>query len=248
MIRSSIPRTAIVTGGGKRVGAVITQALLDDGWTVVAHVRRIDDPVPEGAIRAAADLTQADCADRIFAATTGQPPVRLLVNNASRFAVDSIDHPDPDEFITQMTTNVRAPALLSAAFAASTEGGEGDRLVVNILDAKLAAPNPDFASYTLSKFALAGLTEISARAFAERGIRVNGIAPALMLRSGDQTERNFEAAHQYNPLKRGIDPDDVVSALRFLIAAPGVTGQVMTLDAGQRFMGLPRDVQFLEIE
>jgi NAD(P)-dependent dehydrogenase (short-subunit alcohol dehydrogenase family) len=144
-----------------------------------------------------------------------------------------------------MAVNVRAPALLTRAFAARVGDG-GDALVVNLLDAKLKAPNPDFLSYTLSKQALAGLTELSARALAAQGIRVNGIAPALMLQSAGQDESNFEAMHRFNPLGRGVEPADVVGALRFLIGATAMTGEVLTLDGGQRFWALPRDVQFLE--
>ena len=122
----------------------------------------------------------------------------------------------------------------------------GDALVVNLLDAKLAAPNADFLSYSISKYALAGLSELAARAFAESGIRVNAIAPALMLPSGEQDQENFSAVHELNPLRRGIEVADVIAALRYLIDSPGMTGQTLTLDGGQRFMSLPRDVQFLE--
>ena len=98
----------------------------------------------------------------------------------------------------------------------------------------------------MSKQALAGLTELAARALAPRGIRVNGIAPALMLRSTGQSEENFEAMHASNPLGRGVEPEDIVDALRYLIGRERVTGQVITIDSGQRFLGLDRDVQFLE--
>jgi len=144
-----------------------------------------------------------------------------------------------------MAVNARAPALLTQVFA---ERCDGDGLVVNLLDAKLEAPNADFLSYTLSKYALAGLTELGARALAARGIRVCGIAPALMLRSPGQSAANFAAAHAHNPLGRGVEPDDVVAALRYLIAAKSVTGEVLTIDGGQRFWALGRDVQYLEIK
>ena len=110
---------------------------------------------------------------------------------------------------------------------------------------KLAAPNPDFLSYTLSKQALAGASELAARALAGTGIRVNAIAPSLMLRSPGQSEDNFAEMHQANPLRRGVEPADVVAALRYLIAARSVTGQVLTIDGGQRFWSLEQDVQFL---
>jgi len=239
------PRTAIVTGAGKRVGAVLAEALLADGWTVIAHVRRGDDPVPPGAVKVVADLAGSDCAAAIFAAAERRPPVTLLVNNAARFTWDSLDEFDGSEFDAHMAVNVRAPLLLTRAFAAAHRPGR-DGLVVNLLDSKLAAPNPDFLSYTVSKQALAGATALAARALAGRGIRVNAIAPALMLRSPGQSEANFAAMHSRNPLGRGVLPDDIAAALRFLIAAPAVTGQVLTIDGGQYFWSLDRDVQFLE--
>lgn len=237
-------RTAIVTGAAKRVGAEIAGALQADGWTVIAHVRDAGDTVPAGMHKVVADLSQPDCAERIFAATAGLPTVRLLVNNAARFAEDSIGAFNPTEFDAHMAVNARAPALLIDRLARAHDGG--DALVVNILDSKLLAPNPDFASYTVSKQALAGLTGIAARALAGRGIRVNGIAPALMLRSSGQSAENFAEMHRRNPLRRGVEPKDVVDALRYFIDSRCVTGQTITIDSGQHFLNLERDVQFLE--
>jgi len=131
-------------------------------------------------------------------------------------------------------------------FASEHQGG--DALIVNLLDSKLAAPNPDYLSYTVSKQALAGLTDLAARALAPRGIRVNGIAPGLMLRSSGQTEENFEAMHANNPLRRGVQPNDVIDAIRYFVNARSVTGQTLVIDSGQRFLGLDRDVQFLGVE
>ena len=237
-------RTAIVTGAGKRVGRTIAEALLGDGWTVVGHVHHDRDDVPGGAVKAVADLAAADCAERIFAAAAGLPPVRLLVNNAARFAWDGISEFSADEFDAHMAVNVRAPAQLIERFARDHDGA-ADALVVNLLDAKLAAPNPDYLSYTLSKQALAGLTDLAARALASEGIRVNAVAPALMLRSSGQSEENYEAMHDHNPLRRGVEPEDVIAALRYLVGARCVTGQTLVVDSGQRFMALERDVQFL---
>jgi NAD(P)-dependent dehydrogenase (short-subunit alcohol dehydrogenase family) len=237
-------RTAIVTGAGKRVGRHIAAALLEDGWRVVAHVHRASDKVPAGAVKVVADLEDERCEATIFAATEGLPPVRLLVNNAARFAWDGFGEFDAGEFSAHMAVNVRAPALLIERFAAGQDPAE-DSLIVNLLDSKLLAPNPDHLSYTLSKQALAGLTELAARALARRGVRVNGIAPGLMLQSSGQSEENFEAMHANNPLQRGVEPADVIGALRYLAGARCVTGQVLVIDAAQRFLGLGRDVQFL---
>ena len=240
-------RTAIVTGAAKRVGRDIAAALIDDGWHVIGHVHDEKDEVPAGATKVVADLEQPDCAERIFAAADGLPSVRLLVNNAARFAWDGFGEFDAAGFSGQMAINVRAPALLIERFAARQKASD-DSLIVNLLDSKLAAPNPDFLSYTLSKQALAGLTELAARALAERRIRVNGIAPGLMLRSPGQSEENFQAMHANNPLHRGVEPADVIGAIRYLIDARCVTGEVLVIDSGQRFLGLKRDVQFLESE
>jgi NAD(P)-dependent dehydrogenase (short-subunit alcohol dehydrogenase family) len=236
-------RTAIVTGAGKRVGASVAEALAADGWTVLAHVHDPQDEVPSGAAKVVADLADPNCAAKVFAAAKELPPVRLLVNNAARFAWDAFGEFDGREFDAHMAVNVRAPALLIDRFAASHDGEPA--LVVNMLDSKLAAPNPDYLSYTLSKQALAALTELAARALAPRSIRVNGIAPALMLRSSGQSEENFEAMHANNPLRRGVGAEDVIAALRYLVDATAVTGQVITIDSGHRFLGLERDVQFL---
>jgi NAD(P)-dependent dehydrogenase (short-subunit alcohol dehydrogenase family) len=235
-------RTAIVTGAGKRVGADIARALLDDGWAVVAHVHHSADEVPEGATKVVADLAQPDCADIIFGAAN--EPVTLLINNAARFAWDGFGEFSLEQFDAHMRVNVGAPALLIDRFAALHAGG-GDALVVNLLDSKLVAPNPDYLSYTLSKQALGGLTELAARALASKGIRVNAIAPGLMLRSSGQSEGNFEKMHADNPLRRGVEPADVIGALRYLIGARCVTGETLVIDSGQRFLALPRDVQFL---
>jgi NAD(P)-dependent dehydrogenase (short-subunit alcohol dehydrogenase family) len=240
------PSTAIVTGASKRVGRIIAEALLADGWTVVAHVHHEGDDVPPGAVAVAADLADEDCAGRIFAAAEGLPPARLLINNAARFAPDAPGAFDPRELDAHLAVNLRAPILLTEALAA--RHGGGDALVVNLLDAKLASPNADFLSYTLSKQALAGFTDLAARAFAPRGIRINGISPALMLRSPGQDDANYRMMHEFNPLKCGVEPKDVVAALRYLIDTKAVTGEVMIIDGGQRFWGLPRDVQFLSPE
>jgi NAD(P)-dependent dehydrogenase (short-subunit alcohol dehydrogenase family) len=241
------PRTAIVTGGARRIGAALCRALAEDGWHLLVHCRRSVDEAEALARElgqasvVTADLASPDGASRIMAALDGLPPARLLVNNASLFECDAADDFTVESWDSHLSTNLRAPALLSQAFAARADGGG---LIVNLLDAKLAQPNPDFFSYTVSKFGLAGLTELCARAWAGRGIRVCGIAPSVTLVSGAQA--NFDSVHALNPLRRGVRVEDIVAALRFIIATPTLTGQTLTLDGGQRFLALPRDVQFLE--
>jgi NAD(P)-dependent dehydrogenase (short-subunit alcohol dehydrogenase family) len=91
---------------------------------------------------------------------------------------------------------------------------------------------------------LAGATELAARKLAP-AIRVNAIAPSVTLVSGPQTRANFEAAHVLNPLGRGVQVEDLVRALLYLVDTPTVTGQTLTIDSGQRFLALPRDVAYM---
>lgn len=246
-------RTAIVTGGAKRIGAALVRALAADGWHVLIHCNRsVDEAEALSAEIAAvggsaaivrAELADPDAAAAILAACADGPPPGLLVNNASRFEYDTHEDFDLAGWTRHLDVNLRAPALLTQAFArALPEGLNG--LVVNMLDVKLFALNPDFFTYTVSKYGLLGLTELSARALAPR-IRVNGIAPAVTMVSGPQSRENFAAAHVHNPLGRGVQVEEIVAALRFIVATPTLHGQVITLDAGQRLLGMPRDVAFM---
>jgi NAD(P)-dependent dehydrogenase (short-subunit alcohol dehydrogenase family) len=242
-------RTAIVTGGARRIGAALCRALAEDGWHVLIHCNR--SRAEAGALAAelghasvvAAELADPAAAETIVAALDGLPPPGLLVNNASLFSLDGAEDFTAVSWDRHMAVNLRAPALLCQAFA---RVAAAESVIVNLLDAKLAQPNPDFFSYTISKFGLAGLTELLAHYYAGRGIRVCGIAPSVTLVSGPQSRANFDSVHGMNPLGRGVRVEEIVAALRFIVATPTFTGQTITLDGGQRFLGLARDVQFLE--
>ncbi|WP_448578797.1 SDR family NAD(P)-dependent oxidoreductase [Thermaurantiacus sp.] len=246
------PPLALVTGAARRIGAALAEALAGDGFRVVIHCHRSREEAQaladrlegKGAPRpmvVAADLASPTIGEELLAALPDAP--RLLVNNASLFEEDGLADFGCALWERHMAVNFRAPALLTQAFAARLpERANG--LIINLSDAKLSAPNPDFFSYTLSKFGLAGLTQLSARALAPR-IRVNAIAPAVTLVSGPQSRENFAAAHVLNPLGRGVDVAHLVAALRYLVFTPTVTGETLTLDSGQRFMGLPRDVAYM---
>jgi NAD(P)-dependent dehydrogenase (short-subunit alcohol dehydrogenase family) len=243
------PRTAIVTGGARRIGCSISRALAADGWHVLIHHHSSTGQAAELAEELGASTVQADLADpqasaHIIAALGGLPPPALLVNSAAGFELDQFEDFTAAGWDRHMAVNARAPALLTQAFARAVPEEQG-ALVVNLLDAKLAQPNPDFFTYTVAKAAFAAVTELSARVLAARGIRVNAIAPSVTLVSGPQTRDNFEQVHRLNALGRGVTVEQIVDALRFVIATPTLTGQTITLDAGQRFLGLQRDVQFL---
>jgi len=267
-------QTAIVTGGAKRIGAALVRALAEDGWHVVIHCHqsRVEAEALAAeignAVVVVGDLADPGIGDIIVAAAAGLPPLGLLINSASRFIYDRIDDFGVDDFDTHMAVNLRAPALIIRAFAAALPAGAEPApsvgaepalvagaepalvvgaepaLVVNLLDAKLEALNPDFFTYTLSKIGLDGLTELTARAYAPR-LRCAAIAPAVTLVSGPQSRENFEAVHGLNPLRRGVAVAEIVAALRFIIATPTFNAQTITLDGGQRLLGLPRDVAYM---
>jgi NAD(P)-dependent dehydrogenase (short-subunit alcohol dehydrogenase family) len=248
------PRTAIVTGAAKRIGAAMARALAQDGWRVAIHCNSSVDEAEAlcaeiesaggRAVVVRADLALARSAEQVIAAAdSDDAPLGLLVNNASRFDYDTHLDFDLDGWTRHLDVNLRAPALLTQAFARALPAG-ANGLVVNMLDVKLFSLNPDFFTYTISKYGLLGLTELSARALAPQ-IRVNGIAPAVTMVSGPQSRDNFEKAHTHNPLGRGVRVEEIVAALRFIVASPTLHGQVITLDAGQRLLGMPRDVAFM---
>lgn len=247
MIRN---QTAIVTGGARRIGAALCRALVADGWHVLIHCHSSRDDADALAAElgqatvVAADLADPAAAQTIIAASRGLPPLGLLVNSASRFDYDRIEDFDPVQFDRHMAINLRAPALLTRAFAAALPDSGDTALVVNLLDAKLDSLNPDYFTYTLSKIGLAGLTELTARSYAPR-LRCAGIAPAVTLVSGPQSRENFAAVHGMNPLGLGVTVDDIVAALRFIIATPTFNAQTLVLDGGQRLLGLPRDVAYM---
>lgn len=247
--------TAIVTGAARRIGAVLARGLAADGWHVALHYHasRAEAERLAGEIRAAggsaaplaADLADAEAAAALVdRAAEGAPPLGLLVNNASLFEEDRLDSLSAAALDRHHAVNLRAPALLCQAFARRLAATGGEGCIVNLLDNKLFSPNPDYLSYSLSKFALQGLTQMLAMELAP-AIRVAGIAPGVALPSGPQSEADFARAQASAPLGRGCTPEQILGALRFILATPAFTGQTIVIDGGQALQRLPRDVAFL---
>ena len=249
---SGDPPFALVTGGAKRIGGAFSRALAARGFRVAIHCNssRAEADALAAGLKAEglpaplvvqADLADGSVAETIFAQLPAAP--RILVNNASLFEEDQLGSLDLALWQRHMAVNLLAPVLLMQAFAAKLPHGASG-LVVNLSDAKLSSPNPDFFSYTVSKMGLAGATELAARKLAP-AVRVNAIAPAVTLVSGPQSRDNFAAAHVLNALGRGVDVADLVRALLYLVETPTVTGQTLVVDGGQRFLALPRDVAYM---
>lgn len=255
MTNDAAPRGALVTGAAQRIGRGIALGLAADGWHVAVHHYRSADAAAEtvAAIEAqggkataiAADLTDPVAAgDLIAAAADATGGLTCLVNNASIFAADDIATASAAGFDAIMALNLRAPVLLSRAFSENLPtNAEG--VIVNLLDQKLANPNPDFLSYTLSKYGLSGLTTTLAMALAPH-VRVCGVAPGLTLPSADQTAAQFAAVHGRTPLGRGASVEDIAGAVRYLVSAKAVTGETVFVDGGQHLVGSARDVMFID--
>ena len=243
---------AVVTGAGKRLGAAFAVALAADGWFVRIHFgsSRAEAEAVAATIRQSGgqcDFVQADLADptapeTILAPANGADFASLLVNSASIFSYDAPATTTHAHLERNAAINTAAPIMLAQALAAQLPPGRNG-LVINLLDQKLKHLNPDFFAYTVSKAALEAATTMLAQAFAPR-IRVNAIAPGITLPSDDQTEAEFRAAQAMSPLGYGATPDDLVAALRFLIAAEGTTGQIIHVDGGQSLRPEPRDVMY----
>ena len=244
----------LVTGGAKRVGKHFVERLSAAGHGVIIHANsnaaeaeqlceqlRASNPDTWAISADLADHTAA-CALVDQASQLAGGPLSGLVNSASVFDYDTPGAMNIEAFDKAMAVNLRAPALLSERFAAQADPAR-DNCIVNMLDQKLWAMNPDFYSYTMSKAALLAATDMMARAFAP-AVRVNAIAPGLLLPSYDQTREEFETVASRNQMQRPIALDDVSSALEFLMSNAALTAQVMHVDNGQRLMSSARDVMF----
>jgi NAD(P)-dependent dehydrogenase (short-subunit alcohol dehydrogenase family) len=253
-VTSNSPKSVLVTGGSRRVGGSIVRGLSRRGHSVVIHANAgvaeaeaLAASLRSGGARAwaiAADLSDLAATEPLVAraAELAGAPLSGLVNSASIFDFDTAGAIDSAAFDRALAINLRAPALLSQHFAAQADAG-ADACIVNILDQKLWNMNPDFFSYTLSKAALLSATDMMARSFAPK-VRVNAIAPGLLLPSHDQTQAEFEAVASLNPMERPIALDDVAGAIDFLMTNTSLTGQVIHTDNGQRMFASARDVIF----
>jgi NAD(P)-dependent dehydrogenase (short-subunit alcohol dehydrogenase family) len=247
-------RTVLVTGGSRRLGAVIVRALAEAGHRVVIHHHHSQD---EDAVALVREL---DLAGERIATVTGDlgapgaaaaileaarngigGPIDGLVNCASVFEFDRPPAFDPALLDNLMAINLSAPVALACALAGQ-EGLE-DGAVVNLLDQKVANLNPDFFSYTCTKIALEGATTMLAQALGPR-IRVNAVSPGLSLPSGNQSEEEFRAVASENLLRRPVPVAEIGRAVEYLLTCPAITGQNLFIDNGQRFLKRDGDVMF----
>ncbi|WP_296599858.1 SDR family oxidoreductase [Phenylobacterium sp.] len=233
---------ALVTGGARRIGRVLAATAAEAGYDVAIHVRGIDDgaEAAAGEVRShgrkavivACDLRkESETVALVGQVEAELGPVTLLVNCASVFEQDAFSDMNRASWDLHMETNLRAPLVLAQAFARRLPA-DREGLIVNLLDQRVWRPGPDFFSYTLSKAALWDATRMLAQDLAPR-IRVNGIGPGPTLQSIHQDAAAFRAEAEGTLLGRPVDPAEIGAALRYLIDARSVTGQMIAADSGQ---------------
>lgn len=241
-------KTALVTGGAKRIGRAIVEDLARHGYAVAIHCNRsiveAEDLAERlrasgaGAAIVRGDLAIADAPRRVIAeAAEAVGPLALLVNNASVFLHDAFGKLDAAVWQTQFDVNLRAPVLLAEAFAAQLPAGL-DGNIVNLIDQRVLKLTPQMPSYTLTKTALWAATRTLAQALAPR-IRVNGIGPGPTYPNPYAAESGMENEVAATLLKRRVDPQDIAGAVRFIVETRSMTGQLLVLDSGQHLTATP---------
>jgi NAD(P)-dependent dehydrogenase (short-subunit alcohol dehydrogenase family) len=259
------PGAALVTGAARRIGRALALDLAAQGWAVAVHyngsVDEAESVVAEARARGArAEAIQADLLDRAAVATLvpraaaalGRP-LTLLVNNASIFEHDTLATATRDNWDRHVDSNLWAPFALTQAFAAQAPeaGSDAEGLpvatacVVNMIDQRVFKPTPEFMTYTIAKMGLWAFTRTAAQALAPR-IRVNAIGPGPTIQGARQSAEHFARQRAATLLQRGANPGDMVAALRYILSADALTGQMLALDGGQHLAWQTPDVLGVE--
>lgn len=256
---------ALVTGGALRVGRAIVLDLAARGLDVAIHYNTARAPAEAlaeevRALGVAAVILGADLLDRpataalVPGAVAGLGrPLTVLVNNASIFEHDTLQTATWDSWDRHIGSNLRAPFELIQAFAAQVPRGARDAAgepvasgcVVNMIDQRVRKLTPEFATYTIAKMGLWALTRTAAQGLAP-DVRVNGIAPGPTLIGTRQSPAHFAAQRAATVLGRGSNPAEICAALRFILDAPGLTGQLLCIDGGQHLGWATPDVLGVE--
>lgn len=240
----------LVTGGAKRIGRAISVRLADAGFQVVVHYRHSSEEANEtvrmieeqggSAACVEADLGNISDVENLLESASKAigTPITGIINNASFYLHDRLDNMNPKVWAEHMQVNVFAPLILTNSLSRGTGGW-----IVNILDYKIASPNADFLSYTISKFALDGATTTLAKDLAP-GVRINAVAPGHTLGSDHLDDDGLADAQISAPLGMGPTPSDIADAVVYLASAKTVTGQTIYVDGGERFRQRNRDPAF----
>lgn len=248
-------RLALVTGGHRRLGGVISAALAHAGHSLAihgSHDTRLDTHLALAMEEAGTewegfvvDFTDPEGAEELIAMVAsrfGRPP-DILVNCAAIFGQDRLEDVTVDTLMQHYAVNCAAPTMITKAFA-TVPAGPGDRCIINILDQRIDHPHADQLAYTLSKVALAGLTRLTASSLAPH-IRVNAIAPGLTIATPDYEEEQIEKLTEMMPLGRLPQAEQIAEAVIYLSNATAVTGQTIYVDGGAHMRSYERDFMHL---
>jgi NAD(P)-dependent dehydrogenase (short-subunit alcohol dehydrogenase family) len=230
---------ALVTGSAVRLGRAIAIALAQNGYDIALHYRSSADQAETTAaeIRALgascvafqADLADAESIPTLLSEVTATfPDLDLLVNSASAYTQATIADTTPEIFDTQFGVNLRAPFFLTQAFARTVERGQ----VINIIDNKISFNQFEYAAYLLAKKGLVELTKMAALEFAP-AIRVNGVAPGVVLPASSRSEEYVQWRIQGIPLRMQGDVAHITGAILSLLDNPFITGQILVVDGGE---------------
>ena len=256
---------ALVTGAGARLGRAMALYLGQRGYDVAVHYASSADGAEEtcaelramgrNAMPLQADLLDEDATQALVgrAAEALGGPLTCLVNNASIFEYDNIRTATRDSWDRHLTSNLRAPFVLTQCFAAQAPAPIDDAngepvaqaLIVNMLDQRIHKLTPEFMTYTIAKMGLWAMTRTTAQALAPK-VRVNGIGPGPTLKGGRQSEKHFQKQRAATILERGANPADITAALGYFLDAPAVTGQMLAVDGGQHLAWQTPDVLGVE--
>ena len=231
----------IITGGATRIGAAIAEKLSGSRVEIVIHYNKSKSSAEKLKQKLKKKLTKVYL---VKGDLSKEPDLKkivkfckrklkyfdCLINNASLFENDKLENFTTDSWGRHLRTNLRAPALLSKAFAKNIRGKNNN--IINIIDQRVFKLTPYFFSYTISKTGLYTLTKTSAMSLAPN-IRVNGIAPGPTLKNKRQSEKHFKKQYMTTPLKRQVDVKQICNAVDFFIKNRSITGQVISVDSGQ---------------
>ena len=252
-------KTALITGGAKRLGRAISKELARSGYNVIIHYNSSEGDalsIREELLELGVDvhILQADLLNdsetlSLFekCKTLTDRPINLLINNASIFEYDNIETATLDSWNRHQKSNLQVPFFLTQKFAQQApepeklESGEleSKSCIINIIDQRVQNLTTDFTTYTLAKSALWTLTRISAKALAPK-IRVNAIGPGPTLKAEFQSISNYKKQRLSTPLKRGSSTIEICSTIKYFADNPSVSGQLICVDGGQNLQAIKK--------
>lgn len=230
---------ALITGAAKRIGQAIAFELARDGYDIAVHYHHSKRDAIQTAARIkrmgrrsevfCADLSSYhDVSNLISAAKKAFPNLSVLINNASVYEAGKLAETEVELLEEQMDVNFRAPFFLSRDFARICKKGQ----IINLLDTRIAKNSSRYLVYTLSKKSLEALTKLAASDLAPK-IRVNAVAPGVILPPVDDKNANLSELIKHIPLRKKGNEGYIISAVRYLLTNDFVTGQILYVDGGQ---------------